>query len=104
MLVLTESGHHFGPQEVADAHFDQMAAVDFTLADGPEEEPADAGQITVWDDIHSRLSLTAADREHLKRKRGFTAEQIERGGFVSSGKDNRALLQPILSRWPIAMC
>lgn len=65
-----------------------------------EPEPPLPREKTVWDDIHERLTLTHADREMLRRKRGFTLPQIERGGFRSSNKENRSRLAPILANWP----
>jgi hypothetical protein len=76
-------------------------AAEISLTGGPEEPAATKpAEPTVWDDLYSRLSLSASDRENLKRKRGFTRETIEAAGYRSSGFENRAALAPLLENYP----
>ena len=53
-----------------------------------------------WEEIYLRLSLTDADRDKLKRERGFTDETINLNGYRSSSKDNRNLLNELFDIFP----
>lgn len=75
--------------------------VPFSLLEDDDEPPTEQQEPTVWHEIWSRLTLSATDRESLKRKRGYSRETIEALGFRSSSRDNRTLLQPILDSFPI---
>jgi hypothetical protein len=80
------------------------AADTFSLTGDPDTaQPAPPEQPTVWDDLYSRLTLSASDREQLKRKRGFTRETIEAAGYRSSPPNNRSALQPILDNYPLGL-
>lgn len=74
--------------------------VSFSLTEQETPPPPPPDELTVWEDLYSRLSLDNSDREGLKRKRGFTRESIEAAGYRSSVKENRALLTPLLDKWP----
>jgi hypothetical protein len=76
----------------------------FSLTGDPDlAPPPETPQTTVWDDIFSRLSLTASDRENLKRQRGFSRETIETAGYRSSTSANRTSLQHILDNYPLGI-
>lgn len=76
----------------------------FSLTADPDEKPVvPAPQTTVWDDLYSRLSLSVADRELLKKKRGLSKESIEAAGYRSSSGDNRAALAPLLSSYSLPL-
>jgi hypothetical protein len=72
----------------------------FTLEDGPLPPPPQDVPPTIWEDLYALLKLDNADRELLKRKRGFTKETIEQAGYRSSSRDNRAALAPLLEKYP----
>jgi hypothetical protein len=90
------------PTEVNDHNHEDPG---FSLTADPEEPPPvlPPPQPTVWEDLFSRLSLTASDREALKRKRGFTRETIESAGYRSSSGGNRDALAPLLSEYPYGL-
>ena len=77
--------------------------VSFSLTEAEPPPPPAPDEPTVWEDLYSRLSLDNSDRESLKRKRGFTRESIESAGYRSSVKENRALLAPLMDKWPHAV-
>lgn len=74
--------------------------VSFSLTEAEAPAPPPPDEPTVWDDLYSRLSLDNGDREKLKRARGFSRETIEAAGYRSSVKENRALLAPLMDKWP----
>ncbi len=77
----------------------QDHAIGFSLE--PEEVIIEQPpEMTVWEDLYSRLALDNSDREKLKRTRGFTRESIEAAGYRSSIRENRALLSPLLDKYP----
>jgi hypothetical protein len=76
----------------------------FSLTADPDEKPViPAPQTTVWDDLYSRLSLSIADRESLKKKRGLNKESIEAAGYRSSSGDNRTALAPLLTSYSMPL-
>ena len=81
----------------------EPAPAEFSLTEMPPEDGAipSPDEPTVWDEIHSLLALNAGDREQLKRKRGFSRETIEAAGYKSSVRENRALLAPVLTKYPL---
>jgi len=96
------------PPEAPQEPFSEEEAEEAFLLAGPPPEdktepPRAGGEPTVWDDIYSRLSLDAGDREQLKRKRGLSRESIEAAGYRSSVKANREALAPILENYPPGM-